>query len=150
MSTHDAFGGERLAQGDLDRLAARTRRALDWRQGLSGLHGEGRAHGIRAVCDAGGHLVDLSVPDAACADGGRALAESVLDALMAAREDVAEQVAGSGRAEFGEDSTEAETITASWASGLARRPQAVTVDPRDARGMPGTSGSPPAPPADRW
>ena len=41
--------------------------------------GEGRAHGIRAVCDAGGHLVDLSVPDSACADGGRALAESVLE-----------------------------------------------------------------------
>ena len=150
MSTHDAFGGERLAQGDLDRLAARTRRALDWRQGLSGLRGEGRAHGIRAVCDAGGHLVDLSVPDSASADGGRALAESVLDALMAAREDVADQVAASARAEFGEDSPEAEAITASWTSGLARRPQAVTADPRDGRGLAGASDDPPAPPADRW
>ena len=150
MSTHDAFGGERLAQGDLDRLAARTRRALDWRQGLSGLRGEGRAHGIRAVCDAGGNLVDLAVPDAACTDGGRALAEAVLDALMAAREDVAEQVAASGRAEFGEDSREAETITASWTSGLARRPQAVAGRDRDGRDLPGSPGLPPGPPADRW
>ena len=150
MSTHDAFGGERLAQGDLDRLAARTRRALDWRHGLGGLRGEGRAHGIRAVCDAGGHLVDLSVPDSACADGGRALAESVLDALMAAREDVADQVAASARAEFGEDSSEAETITSSWTAGLARRPQAVTADARDGRGLPGAPDEPPGPPADRW
>ena len=148
MSTHDAFGGERLAQGDLDRLAARTRGAIAWRRGLGDLRGEGRAHGIRAVCDAEGHLVDLDVPDTACADGGRVLAEAVLDALMAAREDAAEQVARSGRAAFGEDSTEAATITASWTSGLARRPQSVTDEGRDGRGP--TPGSTPSPPADRW
>jgi hypothetical protein len=145
VSAFDAFGNERLAQGDLDRLAGRARRGLEWRQSIASLRGEGRAQGVLAGCDANGILVDLSIPTSACGNGGRALSEAVLDALTAARQDVAEQVATSAADAFGEESPEARTVAASWSTGLARRPLVTTADDgRPPRAAPGTR------PDDRW
>ncbi len=144
MTGHDRFDHERLAQGDLDRLAGRARRAMDWRRSVASLRGEGRAEGVIVVADANGTLVDLSIPTAACADGGGAVAELVVRALEDARRDVASKVSASGRETFGEDSVEAARIEQSWRDDMSR-PVVETKPLGDEPTAPPTHARPPHP-----
>jgi hypothetical protein len=140
-----------LTQPELDRLAARARTALAWRQAVEAMRAEGEVDGVRATVNGTGSLVDLRIPTPACADGGEALAQRVSEAITRARTEAARLAARSGAETFGEDSHEAATIRASWEDGARHRPQVVPAtgerreDPRP------PSGPPPAsPPSGTW
>lgn len=151
MSFDDLHGIDGLAQPELDRLAARARAALGWRQAVESMRGQGEVDGVQATVNGTGSLVDLRIPPPACAGGGQALAERVSEAIVRARTAVARTVARSGEDTFGEDSSEAATIRASWEEGGRRRPQVVssTDRPRDAPRR-GDAPPPAAPPSGTW
>ena len=113
--------GDRLAQGDLDRLVQRLHRATAWRTATAELTGQGRGRDVVAVVDARGVLRSLDVPDVACTGDGARLADDIVRAVTAAREDVAAQLTRSGRATFGEDAPEVSAIDAA-ATARSRAP----------------------------
>jgi hypothetical protein len=142
------------AEGELDRLAARTRAAVGWRGGLDGLRGTGECDGVRVTVNGTGALVDLHVPTAACADGGSVLAERVVEALGLARADVARVVERSAAEVFGDGSQEVRSVARSWDAG-ARRHVAVlgTDDGPPPRPSPAAAPTPPpgeAPSPGQW
>lgn len=108
--------GQRLAQGDLDRMVQRVRKAQEWQASVSTLTGEGRGAEVLAVVDARGVLRSLDIPDVACRGRGHELASDVVEAIRAARADVAEKLARSGRLAFGEDAPEVDTIAVAAAA----------------------------------
>lgn len=151
MSFDDLSRIDGLTQNELDRLAARARTALEWRQAVEALRADGEVDGVRATVNGTGSLVDLTIPTPACADGGEALADRVSRAIAAARAEAARLAASSGEATFGEDSREAATIRASWEDGARQRPQVVAAgdDRRDDRPPP-PSAPPSSPPSGTW
>ncbi|MFW5468926.1 hypothetical protein ACOCJ4_02645 [Knoellia sp. CPCC 206435] len=102
--------GERLAQGDLDRMVQRLQRASQWQAATVSMTGQGRGRQVVATVDARGVLQSLDVPDVACRGDGAELAGDVVAAITAAREDVASQLARAGRLAFGDDAPEVDTI----------------------------------------
>lgn len=102
--------GAGLAQGDLDRLVSAYHRASQWRTDAAELIGEGRGRLVIAKVGATGVLVDLDVPDAACAGDGQLLAQDVIRAVTAARRDVATRLVESGERTFGPDAPQVATI----------------------------------------
>jgi DNA-binding protein YbaB len=124
-----------VSQGELDRAAARARSALEWRQSVEALRVPGTHDGVRVVLSGTGILVDLTIPTSACADGGEALTNRIVEALARARADAARQVARSAADAYGEDSAQARSVTASWDAAAARRTAVIggdtTADQRD-------------------
>lgn len=98
------------AQATIDRqtqaAVERARRATAWRQELETLRGEGSVdHGaVVATVEVSGMLVDLRVDDQACRQGGRAVADMVLQAVRAAQRDVGRQVMAASEQEWGASS----------------------------------------------
>lgn len=136
MSTHDDAHIEGLGQLELDRLANRARAALEWRRLADSLRAEGEADGVRATVAGSGALVDLTVADRACSDGGTALAQKVADAITAARVAVGQDVARLCADTFGDDAPETDLVRRSWEDGARRRPRLIGTD---------DDGTPPAP-----
>lgn len=108
--------GQRLGQGDLDRMVQRLQRATEWQATTATLTGEGRESLVVAVVDARGVLRSIDIPDVACRGDGEDLARDVVAAITAAREDVAAQLTRTGRLAFGDDAPEVETIAAAAAA----------------------------------
>ncbi|KRE61335.1 YbaB/EbfC family nucleoid-associated protein [Nostocoides sp. Soil756] len=151
MSFDDLRRIDGLTQTELDRLAARARAALAWRQTVEAMRAEGEVDGVRVTVNGTGSLVDLRIPTAACADGGDALAGRVSEAITRARVEVARLAARSGAETFGEDSPEAATIRASWDDGARHRPQVVAAETDRREDPRPPSGPPPAsPPPGTW
>lgn len=150
MSFEDLSRIDGLTQNELDRLAARARTALEWRQAVEALRADGEVDGVRATVNGTGSLVDLTIPTPACADGGEALADRVSRAIAAARTEAARLAASSGEATFGEDSDEAATIRASWEEGAHRRPQVVAAGDGGRDDRPPPAAPPSAPPSGTW
>ncbi len=141
-SSWDGGAFDAPGQGELDRLAARARAALQWRHGVEQLRGEGEADGVRVSVTGTGALVDLDIPTAACTDGGAALAGRVVEALGRARADVARAVERSAADVFGDDSEEVRSVSRSWQEGARRR---ATVLGADGSGEPGRGDDGPPP-----
>lgn len=148
MNFDDHARVDGLGQTELDRLAARARTALEWRQRVETMEGRGEVDGVRATVNGAGSLTDLRVAASAVTDGGEAVAERISGAIAAARADVARVVARSGAETFGEDSAEAATIRRTWEGAAQSRAAVVpiteTAAPPD---RPRDSTPPPAPPA---
>lgn len=130
---------EGRGQLELDRLAQQARAALEWRRRADALRADGESDGVRATVSGSGALVDLTVVDRACVDGGTALAERVGAAIAAARLEVGREVAQLCAATFGEDAPQTETVRRSWEDGARRRPRVLGTD---------DPGRPPAPEPD--
>jgi hypothetical protein len=140
----DDRAGDAPAQGELDRLAARTRTALEWRRGVERLHGEGEVDEVRVTVTGTGALVDVRIPTVACAQGGAALAERVVEALGLARAEVARAVERSAAEVFGDDSEEVRSVSRSWQEGARRR--AAVIGPDRPGAQDGPEDGPPPPP----
>ncbi|KGN32277.1 hypothetical protein N802_18105 [Knoellia sinensis KCTC 19936] len=108
--------GDIPAQGDLDRAVAKARAAFAWRAEVDSLSGEGVADGVRAEVTGSGGLRALTVPTAACREGGDAVARSIMAAVGEAQRDVSRQIRQSAAATFGEDSGEVTSISSSLAT----------------------------------
>lgn len=119
---------EGLGPLELDRLAAHARAALEWRQRADALRAEGESDGVRATVAGSGSLVDLSILDRACADGGTALVEKVSAAISAARLEVGRDVARLCADIFGEDAPQTEVVRRSWEDGARRHPRVLGSD----------------------
>lgn len=145
-SSWDEGAFDAPGQGELDRLAARARAAFEWRQGVEQLRGEGEADGVRVSVTGTGALVDLDIPTAACADGGAALSERVVEALGRARADVARAVERSAAAVFGDDSDEVRSVSRSWQEGAQRRARVLGADGSGEPGGRGDDAPPPSAP----
>lgn len=117
MSAFDAFGGglsgDVPAQGDLDRAVAKARAAFAWRAHVDTLTAEGRADGVVVTVSGNGALIDLRVPASACADGGDAVTQRVLDAIGAAQTELTALIKASSLDAFGEDSDQARLVSES-------------------------------------
>lgn len=150
MSFEDHAHVDGLTSGELDRLAARARAALEWRRATESLEGTGEADGVRATVNGTGALVDLRVPSAAVADGGDRVAERISAAVAAARTDVARLVARSGEETFGEASEEAATIRRTWEAQAAAAPTVVHAAAGALPEQPPREHRPPAPGAGTW
>ncbi|MBM6405422.1 hypothetical protein JQN72_14345 [Phycicoccus sp. CSK15P-2] len=108
------FAGETPTETELGRLVAQAQAAMAWRASVDALRGRGRsADGVEAEVSASGGVVGVRVPDAACANGGQGVTEQVLDAVLAAQQDLAEQLRRSSAETFGEDSPAARTVATS-------------------------------------
>ena len=108
--------GQRLGQGDLDRLVQNFQRASQWQATTVSMTGEGRGRQVVAVVNARGVLQSLDIPDVACRADGAELARDVVQAVSAARSDVAEQLPAAGRITFGDESPEVATLAAAAAA----------------------------------
>lgn len=106
------FEGDTPGATELHRLVEQARAAMAWRQQVEALRGRARSElGVEVEVSASGGVVAVTVPDAACADGGQAVTEQVLDAVLAAQRDLAEQLRRSSTDTFGEDSPAARTVS---------------------------------------
>ena len=129
--------GQRLAQGDLDRMVQRLQRASQWQATTVSMTGQGRGRQVVATVDARGALQSLDIPDVACRGDGAELAGDVVAAITAAREDVASQLARAGRLAFGDDAPEVDTIVA---AATARSRSTISVE-RGSDASEGTDGN---------
>lgn len=143
MSTNDGGFIEGRGQLELDRLAQTARAALEWRKRADALRAEGESDGVRATVAGSGALVDLTILDRACADGGTALAERVGAAIAAARLEVGRDVARLCADTFGADAPQTDLVRRSWEDGARRRPRVLGTD--DDRGGPPVGGAGPRP-----
>ena len=108
--------GDIPAQGELDRAVAKARAAFAWRAQVDQMSAQGIVDGVRATVAGSGGLQALTVPTAACQEGGEAVAARILAAVAAAQSDLARQIRGSVESTFGIDSTEARTVNSSLAT----------------------------------
>ena len=143
VSAYDGGPVDGLGQLELDRLAARARAAMEWRQQADALRAEGESDGVRATVAGSGSLVDLTILDRACAGGGTELTERVSAAITAARLEVGRDVARLCADTFGEDAPQTEMVKRSWEEGARRHPRVLGTD--DGPADPSPRGSGPAP-----
>lgn len=127
------FEGDTPGAVELQRLVEQAQAAMTWRASVEALRGRGRSEdGVEVEVSASGGVVSVTVPDAACTAGGEAAAGQVLDAVLAAQQDLAAQLRRSSTDRFGEDSSSARTVAASLESRFARG--RVLPDDTDPRG----------------
>ena len=143
VSAYDGGPIDGLGQLELERLAARARSAMLWRRRADALRAEGESEGVRATVAGSGSLVDLTVLDRACADGGTELTERVSAAITAARLEVGRDVARLCAETFGEDAPQTEMVKRSWEDGARSRPRVLGTD--DGPAAPRSPGAGPAP-----
>lgn len=117
-----------LASGDLARLVEQAKAVFAWRAEVDRLSGEGEYDGVRATITGGGAVSGLTVPDAACADGGEALSERIIEAVRAAQDDLAAKVRPSAADTFGEDSDQVQTVTAGSEQRFGRSATVIDTD----------------------
>ena len=140
MSPADGGRIEGRGELELDRLSEQARAALEWRRRADALRAEGESDGVRATVAGSGALLDLTIVDRACADGGTALVRRVADAISAARLRVGEDVARLCADTFGEQSPQADRVRTSWEQAARRRPRIVGTD--NPGGPPGSGPEP--------
>lgn len=127
-----AFEGDPPGALELDRLVQQARDAMEWRASVAALRGRGRSErGVEVEVTAGGGVVAVTVPDAACADGGQAVAEEILQTVLTAQRDLAAQLVRSSADRFGEDSQQAGTVAAAMDGRFARARVLPREDPQD-------------------
>ncbi|HMM94604.1 hypothetical protein [Phycicoccus sp.] len=115
------FEGSTPGETELRRLVEQARAAAAWRRSVETLRGVGESEdGVRVEVSASGGVVAVTVPDSACTEGGAAVTEQVLDAVMAAQQDLAAQLRRSSEEAFGEDSPAARTVSGSLDTRFAR------------------------------
>ena len=108
------FEGNTPGAAELRRLVEQARAAMAWRQSVEALRGTARSErGVVVEVSASGGVVGVTVPDSACAEGGQAVTDQVLDTVLAAQRDLAEQLRRSSADTFGEDSPAARTVSGS-------------------------------------
>ncbi|MBT9254247.1 hypothetical protein KMZ32_00890 [Phycicoccus sp. MAQZ13P-2] len=123
------FDGDTPTEGELAGLVAQARAAMAWRAAADALRGTGRSEdGITVEVSASGGVLEVAVPDEACRAGGRAVSEQVLDAVLAAQRDLAEQLRRSSAETFGEESSAARTVATATETRF-RRAQVLPEDP---------------------
>lgn len=104
------FDGETPGELELNRLVQQAQAAMAWRASVNALRGRADENGVQVEVSASGGVVAVTVSDAACAAGGDAVAGHVLDAVLAAQQNLAQQLRGSATQTFGEDSPQARTV----------------------------------------
>lgn len=114
------FDGDTPGEFELNRLVQQAQAAMAWRASVDALRGRADENGVTVEVSASGGVVGVSVSDAACAEGGDALAGHVLDAVLAAQQDLAQQLRGSAAETFGEDSPQARTVHEATQTRFAR------------------------------
>lgn len=114
------FDGETPGELELNRLVQQAQAAMAWRQDVNSLRGRASVEGVDTEVSASGGVVGVTVSDAACAQGGAALAERVLDSVLAAQQNLGEQLRDSAAATFGEDSSQARTVTTATQTRFSR------------------------------
>lgn len=114
------FDGETPGGLELDRLVKQAQAAMAWRASVNALRGRSSENGVDVEVSASGGVVSVAVSDAACAGGGDAVAERVLDAVLEAQQDLSRQLRGSAIETFGADSPQARTVENAMASRFTR------------------------------
>lgn len=114
------FDGETPGELELNRLVQQAQAAMAWRTSVNALRGRASENGVQVEVSASGGVVGVTVSDSACSSGGDTLAGHVLDAVLAAQQDLAQQLRESAAQTFGEDSPQARTVQESTVNRFTR------------------------------